>query len=188
MRRLLLATTSAALLLAAPLARADEIGDAISEAARAYRAGDAVATRTALEEAMQLLAQRAAAGMSAALPAPLPGWTAEAAESNTAALGMFGGSQASRTYSNAQGQDVRIQVMADNPMIAQLAMVMSNPAMAGSMGRLIRVGSQRAIQTGSNEIQMLVDNRILVVVDGDAPLEAKLAYARAIDVAKLSAR
>jgi hypothetical protein len=35
---------------------------------------------------------------------------------------------------------------------------------------------------------MLIDNRILVQVRGDAPPEAKLAYARAIPVARLAGR
>lgn len=56
------------------------------------------------------------------------------------------------------------------------------------MGKLVRIGSQRAIQTSDNEIRMLVDNRILVTIQGDAPAEAKLAYARAIGLAKLSSR
>jgi len=189
MRRLLLAST-AILLLAAPVAgRADEIGDAITEASRAWQSGDAVAARMAIEEALQLLAQRLAAKLAEALPAPLPGWTAEEAESSAAAGGLFGGAtQASRSYTNAQDQTVRIQVTTDSPMILQLAAVYANPVMAGSMGKLLRIGSQRAIQTSDGEIQMLVDNRILVVVDGDAPQEAKLAYARAIDLAQLAGK
>jgi len=65
---------------------------------------------------------------------------------------------------------------------------MNTPALVGSMGRLIRIGSQRAIQTSDNNIQMVVENRILVSIEGDAPVDAKLAYARAIDMAKLTAR
>lgn len=184
-RALLLAAT---LLAAVPAAYADEISEAITEAGRAWQSGDAVAARTALEEAVQLLAQRAAAGLGQALPAPLPGWTAEEPETS-AATGLFGGAtQASRTYRNGQDQDVRIQVTSDNPIVAQLAMVYANPAMAGAMGKLVRIGSQRAIQTNDNEIQMLVDNRVLVSINGDAPMEAKLAYARAIDLTKLSSR
>jgi hypothetical protein len=184
-RVLLLAAT---MLAAIPAARADEISDAITEAGRSWQSGDAVAARSALEEALQLLAQRAAAGLGEALPAALPGWTAEEAETS-AATGLFGGAtQASRTYRNDQEQEVRIQFTSDNPMISQMATVYSNPALAGSMGKLIRIGSQRAIQTSDQEIQMLVDNRILVTIQGDAPLDAKLAYARAIDVAKLTSR
>ena len=75
-----------------------------------------------------------------------------------------------------------------NDLIAQLGAVMSNPMLAGAMGRLVRIGDQRAIQGTDGNIQMLVDNRILVQVQGDAPAEARLAYARAINVAKLAGR
>jgi hypothetical protein len=178
-----------ALLLLPGLARADEVSDAIDEAARAYRAGDLVAARTSLGDALQFLSQRAAVGLGAALPQALPGWRALPAETNAAALGMLGGgSQATRRYENGQGQHVEIQVTADSPLVAPLAMAMANPAVAGAMGKLVRIGSQRAIQTRDNDIQMLVESRILVAVSGDAPIEAKLAYARAIDLAKLTAQ
>jgi hypothetical protein len=78
--------------------------------------------------------------------------------------------------------------MADDPLVAQSAMVFSNPAMAGTLGKLIRVGNQRAVQTNDNGIQMVVDNHIIVSVTGDAPIGAKLAYARAIDLAKLGGK
>lgn len=189
MRRSILTAAALAAILAAAPARADEITDAIAEAQRAYRGGQVQAAQTALQEALQLLQQRGAAGLAAALPAALPGWTAEEATSSAAGgAGMFGGSTASRSYRNAQGQSVDIQAMSDNPMIAQLAAVMANPMMAGAMGRLVRIGDLRAIQTNDGDVQMLVDNRILVQVQGDAPPEAKLAYARAINVARLAGR
>lgn len=190
MRRMLTVALLALPWFAAPgPARADEVGDAIAEAGRAWQGGDGAAARAALEEALQLLAQRAAAGLAAALPAPLPGWTAAAAESSAAAAGLLGGgTQASRAYRNAEGRSLRIQVMSDSPLMAQLGMILTNPAMAGMVGKLIRIGPQRAVQTNDNEIQMLVDNRILVTVTGDAPLDAKLAYARAVDIAALSGR
>lgn len=187
-RSCLIAATIAAALVMTPV-RADEISDAISEAQRAYQGGQVREAQTALQEALQLLQQRAAAGLAGALPEALPGWTAEDPTSNAVGVaGLFGGSTASRTYQNAQGQSVEIQVMSDNPMIAQLAAVLSNPMLAGAMGRLVRVGDQRAIQSNDGNIQMLVDNRILVQVQGDAPPEAKLAYARAINVTRLSGR
>ncbi len=177
------------LLLAPRLAAADEVSDAITEAARAYKAGDMAGARAALGEATQFLAQRAAAGLGAALPAALPGWKAEDVQTNATGLAMVGGgSQATRSYQNAQNQNVQIQVTADSPLVAPMAMAMSNPAMAGAMGKLLRFGSQRAIQTNDNEIQMLVGNRILVSITGDAPIEAKLAYAKAIDLTRLGAQ
>ena len=189
MRRSILTTAALIAMAVAAPARADEISDAIGEAQRAYQGGQFQAAQTALQEALQLLQQRGAAGLAAALPDALPGWTAEEATSSAAgAAGLFGGSTASRSYSNAQGQTVEIQVMSDNPLIAQLGPILANPMLAGAMGRIVRVGDQRAIQGNDGNIQMLVDNRILVQVQGDAPVEAKLAYARAINVARLSQR
>ncbi len=177
----------AAGVLAAPVpGRADDIRNALAEAQRAYQAGDLAATRDALAEAQQLLAQRAADSLSGALPAALPGWQAGEAERQAAAAGLFGGiSQASRTYRHGSGREVKIEIMADNPMIAQFAMALANPAMAGAMGRLIRIGSQRAIQQQDGQIMMLANNRFLIQISGDGTAEEKLAYARAIDLAKL---
>jgi hypothetical protein len=189
MRRTVLLSAAAAAMLAAAPARADDIANAMTEAQRAYQGGQIQAAQTALQEALQLLSQRAAAGLAAALPAALPGWTAEEPQSSAAGVaGLFGGSSASRTYRNAQDQSVEIQVMSDNPMIAQLGPILANPMLAGAMGRLVRIGEQRAIQGSDGNIQMLVDNRILVQVQGDAAPDAKLAYARAINVARLSGR
>lgn len=189
MRQTCLIAALVAAALAGTPARADDVADAISEAQRAYQGGRVREAQTALQEALQLLQQRAAAGLAGALPEALPGWTAEEATSNAVGVaGLFGGSTASRTYRNAQGQSVEIQVMSDNPMISQLAAILSNPMLAGAMGRLVRVGDQRAIQLNDGNIQMLVDNRILVQVQGDAPAEAKLAYARAINLGRLSGR
>ena len=189
MRHTTLAAAAVAMLLQVAPARADEVSDAIGAAQRAYQAGQLRETQAALQEAMQLLAQRAAAGLGAALPDALPGWTAEDVQSNAGGMaGVFGATTASRRYANAQGQTVEIEVMSDNPMIAQLAVVMANPMLAGAMGRLVRIGEQRAIQSNDGNVQMLVDNRILVQVKGDAAPEAKLAYARAINLARLAGR
>ena len=61
-----------------------------------------------------------------------------------------------------------------------------NPAIAGAMGKLIRVGDQRAIQTSEGAINMVVANKFLVTVEGSADAASKLAYAQAVDIAKLS--
>jgi hypothetical protein len=176
----------AAALLAAPAARADEVADALREASRAYAAGDLNAARLAIEEAQQALAKRSAGALAAALPAPLAGWTAREAETQAGgAMFLAGLSQAQREYRNAQGQTVQVTIMADHPMIAQVAMLLNSPAMLGAVGRMVRIGNQRALQMPSGEIQMVVNNRFLVQIEGSAPVEAKLAYARAIDLAKL---
>jgi hypothetical protein len=189
MRRTILFATLLGTALAGGPARADDVADAIGTAQRAWQGGQVREARTALQEALQLLAQRAAADLAEALPDPLPGWTAQEARSNAAgAGGLLGGATASRSYRNAERRSVRIQVMTDNPMVTPLAALMANPMLAGAMGSLVRVGEHRAIQSSDGDVQMLVDNRILVTVQGNADAEAKLAYARAIDIDRLTGR
>ena len=59
-------------------------------------------------------------------------------------------------------------------------------AIAGAMGKLIKVGSQRGIQTHQGDVQVVVNNKFLVMVTGSGQPADKLAYAQAIDFAKLS--
>jgi hypothetical protein len=120
------------------------------------------------------------------LPAPLPGWTAEKAQANAVGAAMFGGaSAASRSYSNPKGETVEVSITGDSAMVMQFAPMLSNPAIAGAMGKLIRVGSQRAIQTQDGDVKLLVGNKCLINVQGSADAAAKLAYAQAVDVSKL---
>jgi hypothetical protein len=68
----------------------------------------------------------------------------------------------------------------------QFAQFLINPAVAGVMGKLIRVGDQRAMQTNDGSINMVVANKFLVTVEGSAEADVKLSYAKAVDIAKLS--
>jgi len=179
-----------AVLLAAltfPALAADDILDAIDQARKAYQSGDMANARQSLDLASQLIAQKNAESFVALLPAPLPGWKAEKAQSSAVGAAMFGGaSAASRSYSNAKGDNVEVSITGDSAMIMQFAPMLNNPAMAGAMGKLVRVGDQRAIQNNDGDIMMLVANKFLINVQGSADAAAKLSYAQALDIAKLS--
>lgn len=180
---------SAALLaaVAMPALAADDILDAIDQGRKAYQAGDMANAKQSLDLASQLIAQKNAEGFAALLPAPLPGWTAEKAQANAVGAAIFGGaSAASRSYNNAKGDNVEVSITGDSAMIMQFGPMLNNPAMAGAMGKLVRVGDQRAIQTKDGDVMMLVANKFLVNVQGSADAAAKLSYAQAVDVAKLS--
>ncbi|WP_052121445.1 hypothetical protein [Inquilinus limosus] len=167
-------------------ALADDIHDALDQAESAYSSGDYGRAKKAADLAATLLGQMAAEQLAKALPAPLDGWTAEEASGDSTAAAMFGGgAQAERGYTNADGQQVRIQVMVDSPLVAQMAGLYANPAMAAMTGKLVKVDGQQAVLNEQGEIQMLVDNRVLVTVTGDAPAEAKQSYAAAVDLEKL---
>ena len=79
-----------------------------------------------------------------------------------------------------------MSITGDAAMIMQLGPMLTNPAMAGAMDKLVRVGDQRAIQNQDGDIMMLVANKFLINVQGSADAASKLSYAQAIDIAKLS--
>ena len=122
----------------------------------------------------------------ALLPAALPGWTAEKAETASVGVAMFGASSASRRYTGPNGNDVQVRITGDSAMVMQFAQLFMNPSIAGAMGKLIRVGDQRAIQTNEGTVNMVIANKFLITVEGSADAAAKLAYTQAIDVGKLS--
>ena len=173
--------------ISAPAAfSADDILDAIDGARKAYQAGDLGNAKQSLDLASQLIAQKNAEGFAALLPAPLPGWKAEKAQANAVGTAIFGGaSAASRSYSNGKGDSVEVSITGDSAMVMQFAPMLANPALAGAMGKLIRVGSQRAIQTQDGDVMMMVANKFLINVQGSADAASKLAYAQAVDLAKL---
>lgn len=180
---------AAALLIGAaiPALAADDVADAIDQARKAYQAGDMAGAKQQLDLASQLIGQRNAEAFMALLPAPLSGWKGEKPQAQAVGAAMFGGaSAASRSYTNAKGDNVEVSITGDSAMLMSLLPMLNNPAMAGAMGKLIRIGNQRAIQTHDGDIMMLINNKFVVNVRGSADVATKLAYAKAVDIAKLS--
>lgn len=181
-------TLTAALLAAAvlPVHAADDILDAIDQGRKAYQAGDLGAAKQQLDLASQLIGQKNAETFAKLLPAPLPGWKAEKAQAQAVGAALLGASAASRNYTNATGESVEVSITGDSAMIMQFAPMMANPALAAAMGKLIRIGGLRGIQNQDGDVMLLVNNKFLINVTGSADAASKLAYANAIDLAKLS--
>ncbi len=173
--------------LAMAPAHADDILDAIEQGRKAYQSGDMTGAKQSLDLAAQLIAQKNAEGYAALLPEPLAGWKADKAEVSAVGSAVFGGvSAATRAYTNAKGETVEVSISGDSALLMQFAPMLSNPAMAGALGKLIRVGSQRAVQNADGDVMMVVANKFLINVQGTADAASKVAYAEALDVAKLS--
>jgi hypothetical protein len=171
----------------APALAADDILDAIDGARKAYQAGDLQTAKQSLDVASQLIGQKNAEAFMALLPEPLAGGKGDKGEANAVGMAVLGGaSAASRTYTNAKGESVEVSITGDSAMLMQFGPMLSNPALAGAMGKLIKVGAQRAIQTRDGDIVMIVANKFMINVQGSADAAAKLTYAQAVDVAKLS--
>jgi hypothetical protein len=172
--------------LVLPAIAADDILDAIDQARKAYQDGNLAAAKQSLDMASQLVGQKNAENFGVLLPGPLPGWTVEKIETTAVGVAMFGASSASRRYRGPDGRDVHVRITGDSAMVMQFAQLLLNPAIAGAMGKLIRIGDQRAIQTNEGTVNLVVANKFLVTVEGSAGADAKLAYAQGVDYAKLS--
>jgi len=181
---------AAAVLLAAslmPARAADDILDAINQAQKAYQAGNYSEAKQQLDLASQLIGQKNAESFVTLLPEPLPGWTAEKAQAQAVGTAVFGGaSSATRNYRNGNGETVDISITGDSAMLTAMAPIFSNPMLAGAMGKLAKVGDQRAIVAPNGDITMVINNKFVVTVHGSADAAAKLTYANAINLAKLS--
>jgi hypothetical protein len=170
-------------LLAGP-AFADDITEAMDQARKSYQSGDLTGAKQSLDLASQLISQKNAESFAALLPNALPGWKAEKPQTTAIGAVGFGASVASRSYQNAKGDNVEVQITGDSAMVSQIATFLNNPALAGAMGKLVRVGNRRAIQDSDGKIKMVVANKFMISVEGSADAASKVAYAQAIDIAK----
>jgi hypothetical protein len=169
-----------------PARAADDIVEAMDQARKAYQAGDLAAAKQALDLASQLIGQKNAESFGKLLPAALAGWKADDVQTTAVGSVGFGASTASRRYDNAKGDYVEVQITGDSAMVMQFATLLANPQIAGAMGKIVRVGAQRAIQAPNGDVNMVINNKYLVAVTGSGAANDKLAYAQAVDVARLS--
>src|SRR5437588_752385 len=140
MRLMRIIAAAAILFAAAPALAADEVIEAIDQARKAYQGGDLAAAKQSLDLASQLIGQKNADAFGKLLPGPLAGWKAEEVQTTSIGNVGFGASTATRSYTNAKGDSVEVQITGDSAVVMQFATVLSNPAIAGAMGKLVRVG------------------------------------------------
>lgn len=182
----------AAFAFSAP-AIADDVTDYINEALEYYKDGQYSEAVSSLNFAEQLIQQKKSSGLEAFLPEPLKGWNAEAATSQAANSAMLGGGiSAERRYSKGESS-IRIEIMADSPMLQGVMMMMSNPMFATSDGgKMERIGKQKAIvkfdpNNKEGDIRIVAANRFMVTIEGQGITDNELKdYAKAIDYDKLS--
>jgi len=182
--KLFVIAAAAGMIGSATPAQADEFTDLIDEVLELYQAGDIGGAKDALDYAGQLLDQMKAGVLQSLFPEPIGGWEVE--DTPASAVPFIGGITAGRTYSK-DGEDVQITIMGDSPMVQQYGMIMSSPAMLQSSGgRMVRVNRQKGAITKDNELFFMIGGRFLVMFQGNASEEAKLAYAEAFDFAGLN--
>jgi len=174
-------------------AEEDDVVNSINEGMEFYKNGEFAEATSSLNYAVQLIQQKKGESLSGLLPEPLDGWVAEEAQSQAAGAAMFGGGvTAERSYSKDSSR-ISIQIVTDSPMLQGVMMMFSNPMFAtADGGKMVRIGRQKAIvkftpEDESGDLQMVVNNRFLVTVEGSGVSNDDLVnYAKAIDTKKMA--
>lgn len=150
-------------------AMADPFVEALETAIEAFREGDLQYAEDELARAQRLLGDMKAQGLADLLPAPPEGWTREIDTSAGQMLGFIGGGTlASATYRSDE-HSFDLSLMADNPMVAQLAMMIGNPGMIAQMGGEVeRINRVRFLRE-DRSLRAIVGNRVLVQAEGADP-------------------
>lgn len=184
---------AACLLAVSVPAFADDVTDYIDEALKFYKDGKFTEAVDSLNFAEQLIQQKKSAGLEAFLPQALSGWTAEEPTNTAAGNAMMGGGiSAERSYTKGDSS-VKVNIVADSPLLQGVMMMMGNPMFAASDGgKVERIGGQKAVikynpADKNGDIKIVVANRFLVTVEGYDVSDADLKeYAKAIDYGKLA--
>lgn len=190
MKRAIQTLGLAGLLLATPLVIADEVEDAIHEGQRLYKEGRLTEAASQLSYAAQLISQQKGDRLAELLPAPLKGWEAQEAQSNTAGQMFGGGITVTREYTT-DGKELEISLNADSPIVQTMMAMLSNPMMASASGAKIKqIQNHRFILTDKNgqlEAVSVINNSIVLTLKGTGLNESELkAYIDSIDFNSLS--
>lgn len=182
------------LLVSTPLRAAeDHVLNTIREAIRQYEQGDYTAASSNLNYASQLVLRKKSEQMKTILPEAPPGWEAE--EASSQALGsevLGGGVTLSRSYTKGNAS-VRMEIMADSPVLQSILMMTSNAVFASAGGGKLETvkGNKAVVKYDENdqggEIFVVVDSRFVVVIKGrHVSREDMILFANIMDYAKLA--
>ena len=170
------------LVLAAVPAAADEFTDVMDNALKAYREGDISVAQEELEYAGKLLNELKAASLSKFLPPAQPGWTRTDEtdpEGAGAAMAMLGGGAAASASYSRGADEFTLTLVANSPMVSGIgAMITGMSSIAG--GKPVRIQRTQFTVT-EDEMQGVVDGKVLVSVSGAASVEDKTAHLEAVD-------
>jgi len=167
-------------------ASADPFIDAMETAIEAYRDGDLQYAEDELAHARQILGEMKAQGLAAFLPEAPDGWDREIDTEAAQMMGfMGGGTSAKATYSGPDGR-FELSFIADNPMVAQMGMMLGNATMIAQMGGQVeRINRVRFLRE-DRSLRAIVGNRVLVQAEG-ADAELMIPVISEIDFRALEA-
>lgn len=191
-RRTLASVVAVGLTLALPVAAADDVPARLDAARAAYQKGDLPRAVRELDVALRQLHERLGRALAEALPPPLAGWQAEAAE--VQGLGLVGGGlSVTRAYAR-NDSSLNASLILDSPAVEAAAALLANPAATAAQPNMkrVKVGAEDALvrydgSTRSGEITIVLGSRVLLEIQGDnlAGADVLVEAAKGWNVAKI---
>jgi hypothetical protein len=193
MRRMWRAVALCCALIGPAAAQADEVTDQIHEALGAYDKKDLTTAVAALDAAAGLIRQKKTEIWKAALPGPLPGWSADDAEDTAFAPALLGGgTTVSRRY-HKDGDIVTVSLIADSPVVQGIAAFLASDVgqLVGDSRVVVLDGRRLLYSKGDNAYRTMVANRVLVKVEGtsgvgDPTLRQYFGAIKFLDIEKMA--
>ena len=167
-------------------AAADAFEDTLAAALEAYRGGDFDAARRQLDAAEGHLSEAKAAQLDRFLPAPFPGWRRQIGEPCQLSAVSLGGVVAQAAYTDGQ-QTISVKLVAGSALVSSMAAMRESFLNLSPSAQIERIAGRNVVIDESGSLQGLIDNRVVVEIEGQADLQTKKAYFAAIDAPALSA-
>ncbi len=152
-----------------------------------YKKGDNEAVTAKLRELLKLMEEQGAAKVGTVLPDTVDAWKGETLKKDD--IGAIGGGVSmSRIYVSGEHR-ITVKVVKDSPLVTQLLPLFANEDLIRMTNRKTHhIAGETGIMEGENKLQIVVDGRIYVELEGDpATGETELvAFARKLDLAALA--
>jgi hypothetical protein len=166
----------------------DPVEEGLREAFKLHQRGDAAATAAKLRELVKLLEEKSNARVAGTLlPATIGDWKGEPVKRDDLAF-LGGGTSLSRTYADG-GKKLTVKVVKDSPLAKQLAAFLLNETLVAASGRKTHsISGKTAVQEGERKLQMVLEQDILLEVEGGENADARdlVALARKLDLRALA--
>lgn len=171
---------------AAPPVKIEGFEEGMRQAFAEYKKGDTDAVTAKLRELLKLMEAQNTAKIGALLPDMIDAWKGENLRIDDAAGG--GGSTISRNYASGENR-ILVRVVKDSPTVTELLPLFANEELIRMTQRKMhKISGQTAVMEGENKLQIVVDGRILVELEGDAATgeTGLVAFANKLDLAALA--
>ncbi len=161
--------------------------EGVRQAFADYKKGDHEAVTAKLRELLKLMEEKGAAKVGTVLPDAVEAWRGETLKKDDIAV-LGGGVSLSRTYVSGVHR-ITAKVVKNSPLVTQLLPLLANEDLIRMANRKThRIAGETAIMEGESKLQIVVDGRIYVELEGDKATgeTALVAFARKLDLAALA--